>query len=90
MLSGRGWIIALRRSRAALSLGDWLPIDCSGNLLAYERRHQDERLLVVLNLGDSPESFAIPEWAEDLNVLLSTGTGGDPAILGPNEGYILG
>jgi alpha-glucosidase len=83
-------LLALRRSRPALSVGDWLPIDRSGNLLAYERRHGDERVLVVLNLGEAPESFAIPEWAEGLRVLLTTGTGGDPAVLGPNEGYILG
>jgi alpha-glucosidase len=83
-------LLALRRSRSALSVGDWLPIDCSGNLLAYERRHGDERILVVLNLGTDPQGFAIPEWAEGLDVLLTTGTGRDPAILGPNEGYILG
>lgn len=82
-------LLALRRSRAALSVGDWLPIACGGNLLAYERRHGEDRVLVVLNLGDRPESFAIPEWAEGLQVLLATGTGGGPAILGPNEGYIL-
>ncbi len=83
-------LLALRRSRAALSSGDWLPIECAGSLLAYERRSGDERLLIVLNLGDTPQSFAIPEWAEGLSVLRTTGTGGDPAILGPNEGYILG
>jgi len=82
-------LLALRRANPALSVGDWLPIECTGNLLAYERRHDDERILVVLNLGDTPESFAIPEWAEGLGVLLTTGTGDDPAILGPNEGYIL-
>lgn len=83
-------LLALRRSRPALSVGDWLPVECAGSLLAYERRHRGERLLVVLNLGDAPESFAIPEWAEGLEVLLTTGTGGDPALLGPNEGYLLG
>lgn len=83
-------LLALRRAHPALSVGDWLPIECAGNLLAYERRHGDERLLVVLNLGDAAESFAIPEWAEGLSVLLATGTGDDPAVLGPNEGYILG
>ncbi|AQR74939.1 alpha-amylase family glycosyl hydrolase [Sphingomonas sp. LM7] len=83
-------LLALRRSHAALSMGSWLPIDCAGTLLAYERSHHGQRLLVVLNLGDTPQSFAIPEWAEGLSVLLTTGTGDDPAILGPNEGYILG
>lgn len=83
-------LLALRRAHPALSVGDWLPIECAGSLLAYERRHGDERLLVVLNLGDAAESFAIPEWAEGLSVLLATGTGDDPAVFGPNEGYILG
>ena len=83
-------LLALRRAHPALSVGDWLPVECAGNLLAHERRHESERLLIVLNLGDTPEAFAIPEWAEGLQVLLTTGTGSDPAILGPNEGYILG
>ena len=83
-------LLALRRAHPALSIGDWLPVECTGSLLAYERRHRDERLLIVLNLGDRAESFAIPEWAEGLQVLLTTGTGGDPAVLGPNEGYVLG
>jgi alpha-glucosidase len=83
-------LLALRRAHPALSVGEWLPVECAGSLLAYERRSGDERLLIVLNLSDQAESFAIPEWAEGLSVLLTTGTGDDPAVLGPNEGYILG
>lgn len=83
-------LLALRRARPALSVGNWLPIECSGDLLAWERSHGDERLLVVLNLGDRPTPFAIPEWAEGLGVLLSTYGNGDPALLRPNEGLILG
>ena len=83
-------LLALRRARPALSVGDWLPVECSDALLAYERRCGAERMLVVLNLTDRPQSFAIPEWAEGLSVLLAAQGGGDPAILGPDEGLILG
>ena len=82
-------LLALRRKHPALSVGDWLPIECAGCLLAYERRHGDDRLLVVLNLGDRPEAFSIPEWAEGLSVALSTQGGDDPALLGPHEGMVL-
>lgn len=83
-------LLALRRARPALSVGDWLPVECSDALLAYERRCGAERMLVVLNLTDRPQSFAIPEWAEGLSVLLAAQGGSDPAILGPDEGLILG
>ncbi|MEI9849507.1 MAG: alpha-amylase family glycosyl hydrolase [Sphingomonas sp.] len=83
-------LLALRRAHPALSVGSWHAIDCAGDLLAYERRHGGERLLVVLNLGARPQPFSIPEWAEGLGVLLATGDGDDPALLLPNEGYILG
>ena len=46
---------------------------------------------VVLEAADSqPQSFAIPEWAEGLSVLISAQGGTDAEILGPNEGYMLG
>lgn len=83
-------LLALRRRTPALSHGDWLPIAFSDCLFAYERRLGDQRLIVALNLGDRPEPFAIPEWAEGLRVLLSTHGSGDPALLRPNEGLILG
>lgn len=83
-------LLALRRKHPALSIGTWHPIDCVGSLLAYERRHGDARMLVVLNLGGETESFAIPEWAEDLSILLSARGGDDPALLRPHEGMILG
>jgi alpha-glucosidase len=82
-------LLACRRTYKALAIGDWAPVDAGGNLLAYERRHGDERLLIVLNLGDRSESFAIPEWAEGLSVLHSCRGGTDPALLGPHEGLIL-
>ena len=83
-------LLALRRARPALTLGDWLPVKCGGDLLAYERRHSGERLLVVLNLSGKGVDFAAPEWSGS-RVLLSTlrareAFGGG---LGPDEGVIL-
>jgi glycosidase len=82
-------LLALRHEYPALATGDYHPIEERGDLLAFERRRGEQRLLVVLNLGDKPHSFAIPEWAEGLSVILSAQGHDDPALLGPNEGYIL-
>jgi alpha-glucosidase len=82
-------LLRLRRARPALALGDWLPVDCDGDLLAYERCLGDERLLIVLNLGDRPQDFTIPDWARGLSILLAAQGGTDPANLAPNEGYLL-
>jgi alpha-glucosidase len=82
-------LLALRHQYPALATGDYAGIEVGGDLLAYERRSGDQRLVVVLNLGTDPQNFSIPEWAEGLSVLLSAQGGRDPALLGPNEGYIL-
>jgi alpha-glucosidase len=82
-------LLALRHAHPALALGDYHGVDATGDVLAYERRLGDDRLLIVLNLGATPQSFAIPEWAESFTVLAAAQGGKDPAILGPNEGYIL-
>jgi len=82
-------LLALRHAHPALAIGDWHGVDASGDVLAYERRHGEDRVLVALNLGDRPQGFAIPEWAEGLAVVASAQGGSDPAMLGPSEGYIL-
>jgi glycosidase len=83
-------LLALRHAHPALALGDYRPVEAKGDLLAWERRLGHDRLLVVLNLGDRPQAFAIPEWAEGFAVLAAARGGTDPALLSPNEGYVLG
>ncbi|MBC9033294.1 DUF3459 domain-containing protein [Sphingomonas sp. JC676] len=83
-------LLTLRHARPALAIGEYHGIESSGDLLVYERRLGDARIVVVLNLGTSPQNFPIPEWAEGLSVLVSAQGANDPALLGPNEGYILG
>jgi alpha-glucosidase len=76
-------LLALRRAHAALSVGEIALVDCEGDVLAYERRDGDERLLVVLNLGAGEEVLVLPDWAAGYGVLLSTlchsREGGNPA-----------
>jgi alpha-glucosidase len=51
-------LIALRRSRLSLSIGRYRPLYVSGELLVFVREHEQERMLVALNLGQYPTSFA--------------------------------
>ena len=81
-------LLALRRAEPALSVGNYLPVASSNNLLAYTRRASGARILVALNLG--PDPMAMPEAARGGERLLSTLAGeGDPRTLRGNEGVIL-
>ncbi len=87
-------LLALRRTHPALSLGDWRLSPCEGDVLAYERQHADDRLLIVLNLGARPQRVAAPAWAVGGTVMLSTldsapMLNGDTLTLHPNEGLII-
>ena len=65
-------LLAVRRTHLALSIGDFQLLDAMGNVLAYERRHGMEWLVVALNLGASPQYLMLPEWASAVRSLLST------------------
>ena len=64
-------------------------------MLAYERRHGAERLIVALNLGERSQRLALPDWARDCRLLLSTvadasaGRQTAPLLLRGDEGVIL-
>ena len=89
-------LLALRRRHPALALGDLTLLESvPHDVLAYERRLGDERLLVVLNLGPTSQEILLPGWAHDLPVLLTTLS--VPAflreallVLRPDEGVVLG
>ena len=53
-------LIELRRANLALAVGRMESIEHSGSVLAYERIHGAQRLLVLLNLGHQPERVALP------------------------------
>ena len=85
MLSLYRRLLALRRGSSALTAGSLTLVEADDDVLAYERRHGDERLLVALNLGK--QARALPARGE---VLLSTLIEPpDCATLRPDEGLIL-
>jgi alpha-glucosidase len=65
-------LLAERRASPALSAGGLRLLRPSGNVLAYERRHGSERLMVALNLGPSPQRLMLPDWAVAYQPILST------------------
>jgi glycosidase len=100
MLTLHRSLLALRRARPALSIGELTLIDgafADADVLAYERRHGDERLLVALNLGHAPRELTLPAWAHGARVLLSTiasapdasAAAADRLVLRADEGVVL-
>lgn len=83
-------LLSLRRRHAALSIGNFTLIKTGDDVLAFERRHGDEHLLIALNLGDQARSLPVPSTAGLVTVLCSTATPrAIDGILAPNEGLIL-
>src|ERR1700716_3098058 len=62
-------LIAVRRRLPVLSLGDYRGLQGEGDLLAYLREHQGQRVAIVLNLGIESLRFELPGSGQ---VLLST------------------
>jgi alpha-glucosidase len=87
-------LLALRRDCLALSIGDFVLSDVEDQILAYERRHDSERLIVALNLGGQPHRLQLPRWARGSRLLLSTLEDaplveGGAILLRSNEGVVL-
>jgi glycosidase len=87
-------LLAARRAHPALTIGDFALLDSEGDVLAYERRHGAERLIVALNLGTHSQRLELPDRASDCRVLLSTVAdtalaGNGAVLLRANEGLIL-
>ena len=70
-------LLALRRSHAALVRGAIENIVAHGDVLTYERRCDDERLLIAINMGGEEAAFE----ARGGVVMLSTSVGSDGRAL---------
>ena len=87
-------LLALRRATPALSLGAYAEISAAEGVLAYERRHGEERIAVALNLTAEPKTVALPgdaAWSP-LRSTLGTAPGQSrrgTLALGPDEGMVL-
>ncbi len=88
-------LLQLRRSHASLSSGKYVPLLAAGDLLAYIRCTENERLLIALNLGAQPCPIALEALRGGRRTLLSTYLDHDgegcaaPVALRPNEGVII-
>jgi len=86
-------LLALRRSEPALAHGDYRELHVSESAFGYERRHDQRRLGVFLNLGQHPARLPLPaEWSQ-ARVLSSTAqrslSSPWSAELGAQEGVIV-
>ena len=83
-------LLSLRRSTPALSKGGYRAARGDRDVLAYERRHEDDRLLILLNLSDQPRRLMLPSHTQIVEVLASTlrPRDVDDIVLG-NEGLVL-
>ncbi|MEF2071822.1 alpha-amylase family glycosyl hydrolase [Consotaella aegiceratis] len=88
-------LIELRGRFRALSIGSFRLLDQKRNVLAYERAHGNERIVVVLNMGHEAEQADLAELGSGGTLLLSTtgqGAGrvlSGPLSLAPDEGVIV-
>ena len=83
-------LLALRRARPALSLGDIELQAPRGDLLIYQRAHGADRVMVVLNLGGEAASPHMPVAARPLLSTLGAPLPVDGAVhVRPHEGLIL-
>jgi alpha-glucosidase len=87
-------LIELRRAEPALSIGDWAPLDGDCDVLAYERRAGDRRIVVLLNLASGPSTVALPVSFSGRIILSTQPDRADEAVgtvahLGPDEGVII-
>jgi alpha-glucosidase len=88
-------LIALRRREPALSIGEYIPMPASGDLLSYRRRHGEARqVLVVLNFGKEAVDYSYDAKLTG-QIALSThlDRDGEPlrgrVALRPDEGVII-
>ena len=93
MLSLYRSLIELRRAEEALSVGDYVPLDSTGDVLAYMRRRGARRFVVALNLGHARKAYSLGGF--EGVVVLSTdharerGAERGMIVLEPNEGVVI-
>jgi alpha-glucosidase len=87
-------LIALRRAQPALNRGNYEALEAGGEVLAYARNGEEQRLVVLLNFGATPAPISPALMPRQPVVLAST----DPAraefikgplVLAPCEGVVI-
>lgn len=65
-------LITLRRHYRALAIGTYRQIEVMDDVMIFERKHQDERIIVVLNFGQTRRTLSIAAVPIETPVLLSS------------------
>ncbi|NOY97707.1 MAG: DUF3459 domain-containing protein, partial [Chloroflexi bacterium] len=79
-------MIAIRKQHPAFGWGDFAWIDVgTTTVAAYTRSHQNETLLILNNLSDSPQTIALPPRDAPLHDLFSGQSVDPPDKLQPHE-----
>ncbi len=90
MLNLYRFLLALRKSTPALSIGSYEAAEADEDVLAYERRCEGDRLLVMLNLSAQPRRLILPSGTRPVDILASTlPKRPEEELLDANEGLIL-
>jgi alpha-glucosidase len=95
MLALHRRLIALRRAQPALNRGDHEALDAGDEVLAFARNHEGQRLVVLLNFGETPAPIPPASMPHGPGVLAATdparaeGIEG-PLVLAPCEGVVIG
>ncbi|NJW53280.1 alpha-amylase family glycosyl hydrolase [Salinimicrobium oceani] len=64
-------LLKIRAEEPALHIGDYEPVFTEKNLLSYIRKHENDRFLVILNLGNTELNFT-PSFKWSGIIMLST------------------
>ena len=88
-------LIALRRAQPALNRGNYEALDAGGEVLAYARNFEGQRLVVLLNFGATPAPIPPALMPRQPIVLASTdpartGSIESPLVMAAHEGIVLG
>ncbi len=95
MLSLVRALLRLRRAHKSLSRGSWRRLESVGGILAYEREHEDDHMIIALNFGAAAELWTVSPGAPGLTIALSTHAdrAGEPVTaalaLRADEGVVL-
>ena len=89
MLALHRRLLSLRRQYAALSIGDLAMVPGEVDVLQYERRHDEQRLLIALNFSGRDRQVRLPEDVTANLLLSTTGRARFGEALAPNEGVVL-
>ena len=100
MLQLYGNLLRLRRAEPALSVGGYRAISAEENVLAFERFHQERRLLIALNFDDHAKTLpqadakTLPRADGVGRIMLSSYLDGKAPVrrsmeLRPSEGVII-